>query len=63
MNCVSTWGGGFRRNAACRAALLTALREFRDGMRRPASSGMRYAPNDQRTRGAERKTGHEEEYH
>ena len=32
-------------------------------MRRPASSGMRYAPSDQRTRGAERKTGHEEEYH
>ena len=43
--------------------LETASIVFGDGMRRPASSGMRYAPSDQRTRGAERKTGHEEEYH
>ncbi len=38
------------------------LRNLSDGMRRPVSSGMRYAPNDRGARSArEKETGNEED--
>ena len=37
------------------------LRRFSDGMRRPVSSGMRYAPNENALEGARKETGCEED--
>jgi hypothetical protein len=39
-----------------------ARKSFRDGMRRPAPGGMRYAPNGYALE-VQKETGHEEEYH
>src|SRR5258708_20555737 len=34
-----------------------------DGMRRPVSSGMRYAPNVRRAQGTKKETDHQKNYH